>query len=191
MILFKEDGLKLLEIQNFLDISQKFIETKMEFEKMVGVFLSIESGYTKDIDNIHGWAEAIIDIADKPSLWIIELYDSETLEDVLAVLMTAINKDSSSFENVSIDWIEIYLGFLYLRFKKGEFDVLSLLLKCGEKTDSSNYKIDCSYFYSLLNKLTKKNLSQNKKKSILQEIDSVLQPMAKISINTLPQNFGV
>lgn len=161
----------------------------MKFENILGTVLSIETGYIKDIQIIFQWAEIIISELDKPPQWIMDVYDSKTLREVLIVLRTTVNKMSSLTKFSGLDWVEVYLGFLYLRFKDNELSILDLLLMCGEKTDLSNYKIDCSYFFALANKIKEEHLSQEEKQSILSEVDLILQPMAAFAISTLPKEI--
>jgi hypothetical protein len=159
----------------------------MESEQLLTVIISIQSGLIKNIELIHEWAESIIAILDKPPLWTMELYDSQTLEEAVGILRMAAGRMAV---NKNIDWVATHLGFLYLRFKKGELNFEQLLSMCGEETDLSNYEIDCSYFYSRLNRMASNNLSEQDKQFIYREIDFLLQPMAKIAIKNSPIFLG-
>jgi hypothetical protein len=113
----------------------------MKPEYIIGLSLAIESGYIQNLEKIKKWAEIDIVDMDKPPLLILNIYDSKDLSEVLVVLAIEWKKIPKKVLD-TIDYTAIYLGFSYLRFMRGEIDLLQLLLNCGKKTDSSNYKLE-------------------------------------------------
>jgi hypothetical protein len=163
-------------------------DTTITDENLIGLLMSIESAYFKDMQIFKKWAEIVISSVDLPPAWILEIYDAEDLSAIFVLLAHQCNKISQTTSQ-TLDHTAIFLGFTYLTFKRGDINFINLLLTCGRKTDLSNYIVDCSYFFGLARKMEEINLSNNKEVEIYQEIKLILQPMAIMAINTLPKQF--
>jgi hypothetical protein len=84
--------------------------------------------------------------------WLLSLYDADSTSDALAAVWHAIHEREVDVRPVSTE--SLILGFLYLRFLRGDLTLRELLLQTGRWTDGTNYgHPQCETLYSLLTDL--------------------------------------
>lgn len=102
------------------------------------------------------WADAQILSTDAPPEWLLDLSLATTAEQVQAAIMRAWREQPSRLSSErrrALDRVSLHLGLLYLRFLRGDLEVAALLQRAGDRADRTNYRIDCSAFYLLLNEI--------------------------------------
>jgi hypothetical protein len=123
------------------------------------------------------WADDRILALDSPPLWLLEISVVNTVKKASTLLW----KHSSQIRQETgnrIEYTELYLGLLYLRFERGELKLEELLMLAGKFANRINYKIDCSAFFSLLNEIDSGDL----KNAILKErVRELFKPMVKLA----------
>jgi hypothetical protein len=138
--------------------------------------VALESGYVRSSVWVD-WADEHILALDSPPLWLLEISVVNTVKKASTLLW----KHSSQIRQETwnrIQYTELYLGLLYLRFERGELKIEELLMLAGKFADRINYKIDCSAFFSLLNEIDSGDL----KISILEErVRELFKPMVKLA----------
>ena len=157
-------------------------------ENLIGLSRSIESGYIQELKPISKWAEMIIINMEHPPSWILDIYDSKVSSEIFIILCDQLNRLPANVW-CKIDDTAICLGFSYLIFKRGDINLLDLLMECGRKADSSNYIFDCSHFYHFANQVENINLSEHEQQKNYREIETILRPMAEMAIDTLPRQL--
>jgi hypothetical protein len=123
------------------------------------------------------WADKQIIQLDSLPLWLLEMSLVDTVEKASILLW----KHSRQIDQATwnrIECIELYLGFLYLRFERGDLKLPELLMLAGKFADRINYKIDCSVFFLLLSEIDSDNLTNN----VLEErVEELFKPMVKLA----------
>jgi len=111
--------------------------------------LAIEAGCLTFREYIP-WADDIIARLDHPPAWICELSTTKYRPHALRVVRDFVH--SEPFEEIK-DATEDYLGFLWIRYERGEVSWATFLDEAGQYSDAANGAIECEYFYSMLNEL--------------------------------------
>jgi hypothetical protein len=111
--------------------------------------LAIDAGCLTYRDYIP-WADAVIARLDRPPVWICNLSTIKYRPDALRVVRDFVF--SEPFEPASAA-PEDYLGFLWIRYERGEISWATFLSEAGRYSDASSVAIECEYFYSILNEL--------------------------------------
>src|SRR6267142_3079817 len=117
--------------------------------------LAVDAGCLTYRDYIP-WADSLIARFDRPPVWVCELSTIKYRPDALRVIRNF--AASEPFEKFDTS-IEEYLGFLWIRYERGELSWATYLKEAGEYADRSNTDIDCEYFYSMLNELEEAEFS--------------------------------
>ena len=138
--------------------------------------IALESGYVHSSIWVD-WADKQIIELDAPPLWLLEISLVTTVEKA-SILLWKYSRQINQVTWNRIECTELYLGFLYLRFKRGDLDLEELLMLAGQFADRINYKIDCSVFFSLLNEIDSIDLTI----TILKErVEKIFEPMVKLA----------
>jgi hypothetical protein len=138
--------------------------------------VALESGYIRSSIWID-WADNQIIELDSPPFWLLEISLIDTIEKATLLLWKQSRQIHQATWN-QIECAELYLGFLYLRFERGDLMLEDLLMQAGKFADRINYKIDCSVFFSLFHEID----SGNYKVTILKaRVGKLFEPMVKLT----------
>jgi hypothetical protein len=100
------------------------------------------------------WADGEILAVDVPDVWLIELSLARTVDDLRRVVMMR-----ADFEERLPDYVRpddnAILGYLWLRYERGDFDLADCLAQAGFAADASSGDVECELFYALLADLKK------------------------------------
>jgi hypothetical protein len=138
--------------------------------------VALESGYIRSSVWVD-WADNKIIELDSPPFWLIEMSVVDTVEKATLLLWKYSRQIQQATWN-RIECDELYLGFLYLRFERGDLMLEDLLMLAGKFADRGNYKIDCSIFFLLFYEVD----SGSSQINILKErIGELFKPMVKLT----------
>ena len=104
------------------------------------------------------WADGVIAWLDQPPLWICDLSTIKYRPDALRVIREFLGTEPFEQFNTST---EEYLGFLWIRYERGELSWATFLKEAGGYSDCGNSGIDCEYFFSMLNDLEEAEFRSN------------------------------
>jgi hypothetical protein len=136
--------------------------------------VALESGYVRSPVWVD-WAEKKIIELDSPPLWLLEMSLIDTAKKA-SILLWKYSRQIHQDTWNCIECRELYLGFLYLQFERGNLKLEELLILAGQFADRINYEIDCSVFFLLFHEIDSGNLTSN----ILEEkVGELFKPMVK------------
>lgn len=146
---------------------------------------AIESGYISNID-WQQWAEQQMLRADSVPSWLIDLYDANTPEEAISALNSYWCRlsESSSYNHQQLEFnlVDLLLGFIYLRFKRGDIDMSRLLSEAGRIADGQNYSNpSCEDFYLLLNEIDRGGPIMPSIIPLIERVEELFSPKAKIA----------
>jgi hypothetical protein len=107
------------------------------------------SGFARP-DSWRSWADAIIRRLTVPTVWLIDLALAKNVDDVYAALSTKRDEEVVA----KGDYISIgnaKLGYLYLRFERGDYALCEFLQVAGGEADGGDGGLECEIVYALLN----------------------------------------
>ena len=116
---------------------------------------ALGGGYVCLADLI-AWADQQVLQLDSPPGWLLDLSLAKTKEEASGTLLMEWNR---YMETTGTEWPEptrhddLYLGFLYMRFERGDLTIAELLKLAGDYSDAHGYSIDCETFYYMLNEI--------------------------------------
>jgi len=116
---------------------------------------AMESGLLS-IADVVAWADGRILQLDRPPAWLLDLCLARTQDAALGVLSLESNR---RVEAGCGPWLDLetrddlVMGFLYLRFERGDLTMGEMLGFAGAYSDAHSYRIDCGTFYYMLNEI--------------------------------------
>jgi hypothetical protein len=146
--------------------------------------VALESGYIRSSVWVD-WADNKIIELDSPPFWLIEMSVVDTVEKATLLLWKYSRQIQQATWN-RIECDELYLGFLYLRFERGDLKLGELLMLAGEFADRINYKIDCSVFFLLFHEIDSGNLTSTILKEQVGELFTPMVELARYFLSQLP-----
>jgi hypothetical protein len=144
-------------------------------ESLLAWTAAIESGFARPAEWV-AWAERQIVRLDEPPVWVLDLSLAHSAKEALEVLWPA----RASVAQViwgRLDWNGMYLGFLFLRFERGDLGMLDLLTQAGQKADCANYRIGCETFYLLANEIDGGGPTRPNNLPLEQRVAGVFRPL--------------
>ena len=144
---------------------------------------AFESGYA-DLGSLIAWADQQIERLSAPPLWIIDVSLARTDQEARAALDAGWNqrhKDASREGPDPPDEVALYLGFLYLRFERGDFSMARLLELAGEYTGARNGRFYCETFYHLWNEIDRGGPTIPNPRPLADRVSEVFAPMATVA----------
>jgi hypothetical protein len=116
---------------------------------------ALNSGYLSLADFV-AWADQQVLQMDTPPDWLLEICLAKTEQEALGAFWT---EWSRYVETVGQEWPDpaihddLYMGFLRLRFERGDITMAELLELAGRYSDAREYRICCETFYYMLNEI--------------------------------------
>ena len=108
----------------------------------------IDSGYFKTPAWV-AWAEKHVVSKEPTRFWLVDLYQTTDPQEAKTYLLNGLNEDPppTAFD----DWTGAELGFLYIRYLRGELGMGEFLKTAGGVADVRNYDYpSCEGIYQLL-----------------------------------------
>lgn len=110
-----------------------------------------ESGFARR-EEWAGWADAWIAHTENQPNWIIDLSLATSLDDLWRILTPQIDQEvQQGFDRIEIS--DAVLGYLWLRFERGDIDLRTCLELAGRHADAYDTSVECEAFFALLNNL--------------------------------------
>jgi hypothetical protein len=116
---------------------------------------ALTSGYLS-LSDLIAWSELRVLRFQSPPRWLLDLCSSKTQNEALGTLLDvcyrckeAVRQDCPAHDTHD----NLHLGFLFLRFERGDLTLAELLKMSGHYADSSGCDIECEVFYVMLNEI--------------------------------------
>lgn len=123
----------------------------MTIEAYASYWLAAAESRFATRDDWDPWAVKMMETMEHPPRWIIDLCLAASVDDLWRVLSPQIDEERKSLAPIKIH--EAVLGYLWLRYKRGDYDLVTCLTKAGRHSDAYDTEVECEAFYSLLNAL--------------------------------------
>ncbi len=120
-------------------------ELNKNFAHKIGLMLESRLIWYKHYDL---WCEEIIDQYNEPPFWIIELATTKYIPDAVRIVNEYAY--SEPFEQFSRN-NDLFVACFFIRYERNEISWATFLENAGKYTDGNDAKVDCSYFFSMLN----------------------------------------
>jgi hypothetical protein len=146
-------------------------------ESLLAWTAAIESGFARPAEWV-AWADRQIVRLDEPPVWLLDLSLADSANDALTALWPARSRVAQVFWD-RLDWTGLYLGFLFLRFERGDLGMLDLLIQAGQKADCANYRIECGTFFLLANEIDGGGPTRPNNRPLTQRVGEVFSPLAE------------
>ena len=145
---------------------------------------ALESGYVCSALWVD-WAYAEILRLASPPFWLLELSSTHTGDEALTVIQQhGCSQLPQDIWN-RINYTGLYLGFLYLRFERGELKMEELLYLSGQTADRARCELDCEAFYLLLNEIDGGGPIVPSDRPLLERVAELYAPMVERVRNCL------
>lgn len=153
---------------------------------------AVSSGYLC-VTDVVAWADQQILQIDSPPGWLLDLCLVKNQDEAVGTLLMEWNR---YMEMVAHEWPEpeihgdLLMGFLYLRFERGDLTMAELLRLAGEYADAPGYRIDCETFYYMLNEIDGGGPTIPSEESLDARVASLFAPMsalARLHLGKLPK----
>ena len=141
---------------------------------------ALESEYIGFSDLV-AWADRKVDRLESPPSWLIDLCLAGTKEDARTLLLVTRDRQLESAGTSRPDderHDDLYLGFLYLRFERGDLSMAELLTLAGRYSDCSRCEIPCEVFYLMLNETDGRSPTIPSDRPLPERVAEVFAPMA-------------
>ena len=116
--------------------SVRLLTQELMVEAIQTLIAGIETGHLTTGQWVT-WAEGALLKARIVDPWLVDLYEAVTPEAALVALYSGLRRSGQSEE--AVDQTSLSLGFLYMRYRSGEFSLAALLRWAGELADRHNY----------------------------------------------------
>jgi hypothetical protein len=123
-------------------------------EEILPVWAALNAGFVP-LTTVKRWADEQIVRLDHPAAWLLDLPLTESADDASALLCRGWSECPVAARGDAA-WraaARLRLGFLYLRFERGDLAMPGLLNLAGRYSDATECGADCSAFYVLLNEI--------------------------------------
>jgi hypothetical protein len=157
-------------------------------EASLGILAAaLESGYI-NLSGLVSWAVRQILRLESPPSWLLDLSLAQTREDAYGLLMAAWHRhlvaEGKAQPNYDIH-DDLQLGFLFLRFQRGELSMAELLNLAGRFSDARECRIPCEEFYLLLNEIDGRGPTRPSDRPLSERVAELFAPMEKMARQNL------
>jgi hypothetical protein len=116
---------------------------------------ALDSGYFI-LSDLVAWADQQVIGLKSPPPWLLDLCLAKAKSDAISLLLVTWDRHMEAAGTTRPGYQshdDLYLGFLYLRFERGDLSMAALLKFAGQYSDSRGCEIPCENFYLLLNEI--------------------------------------
>lgn len=160
----------------------------MNDEALVVLASAVKAGCLSVVD-LTRWADEQILDQDRPPGWLIDLSQASSPETAANLLWAgwqeqfeAAGRRSRLRERSG----ELDLGFLFLRYERGDLEMADLLNMAGQKSDVKECGIDCSAFYLLLNEIDGGGPVVASDRPLADRVRECFAPFAQLARDCIP-----
>lgn len=94
------------------------------------------------------WCDEIIEKEENPPYWIIELATTKYIPTAVSIINSYVYSELKDIFNSTHEY---YIACLILKYERSELSWATFLESSGIYTDGNAAKVDCEYFYYMLN----------------------------------------
>jgi hypothetical protein len=145
-------------------------------EALLTWIAAIESGFARD-GEWAAWADRQITQLDEPPLWVLNVCVAYTPKKALHALWPAWGTIAQEVWT-RLDLTGLRLGFMYLDYERNGISLLAMLLKAGELTDGTNYRVGCEVFYMLANEIRGNGPMLSSPRPLVERVAELFRPFS-------------
>jgi hypothetical protein len=153
-------------------------------EESLWVWAAALSGEYISLSDLVVWADRqVLRLEPSPS-WLLDLCLARTKDDALSLLLVAWDRHMESAGTIrpgSEKHDDLFLGFLYLRFERGDLSMAELLNIAGRYSDGSGCELPCEAFYILLNEIDGGGPTIPSDRPLPDRVVELFAPMAELA----------
>jgi hypothetical protein len=129
---------------------------QVKMEASLGILAAALERDYMSLSGLVSWADRQILGVESPPSWLLDVSLAQTKEDALGLLMTAWHRhvvaegEAQPLREIRDD---LHLGFMFMRFQRGELTMAELLSLAGRLSDCRQCRTPCEEFYLLLNEI--------------------------------------
>jgi len=144
---------------------------------------AVSSGFLR-VSDLVAWADQQVLRLSSPPGWLLDLCLAKTQDEAVGTLNLEWNRH---METGGHGWPapeihdDLFMGFLYLRFERGDLALAELLNLAGQHADAPGYRIDCETFYYMLNELDGGGPTIPSDEPLERRVASLFAPMAALA----------
>jgi hypothetical protein len=134
------------------------------------------------LSDLVAWVDQQVLRLESPPSWLLDVCIAKTQEEALDPMLLAWNRHIESAGHNGPDDVSrhrLYLGFLYLRYERGDLTMTELLRLAGRYSDGSDCGIDCEALYLLLNEIDGSGTTIPSDHPLADRVTELFGPMAE------------
>ena len=144
-------------------------------------------------DRVRAWAERRVQLESEIPDWLVELVLCESRGAALDHLFIARQWQRQELpgdeEIAAFDKVNLFLGFLFVRYQRHELSMLDLLIQAGDYTDGPGTRVGiaCEWFYSSANEIDGKGTVIRSDRPLAARVTELFAPFADAAHASLHQ----
>lgn len=119
------------------------------------------------------WADNLILAMSTPPNWIIDVSLARDATELREALVDRLDTEWNPDRSPTFD--ELFIGFIWLTYKRGQLSLEECLTVAGEQADGGLSSIECEVFYDLLNRLESGERSSSVESDAAARFSSVVE----------------
>ena len=150
-------------------------------DQLWALAVAMDSEYLSLSDFV-AWADREVLRLESPPPWLLDTCIAKTKEEAINPMLLAWERHLGSARHARPDEVSrhrLYLGFLYLRYERGDLPMAELLRTAGRHSDGSDCGIDCEAFYLLLNEIDGGGPTRPDDRPLTDRVTELFAPMAE------------
>jgi hypothetical protein len=150
---------------------------------------ALTSGYLS-LSDLVAWSELRVRRLQSPPRWLLDLCSSKTQNEAIDTLLDVCDRCKVAVDQTWPTHDDLHLGFLFLRFERGDVTLAELLKASGQYADSSGCDIECEVFYLMLNEIDGGGPTISSDKPLEERVASLYRQKADLArhyVGKLPQ----
>jgi hypothetical protein len=142
---------------------------------------AVEAGFVPLPDLVR-WADDQVMGRDTPPRWLLDISLAGTADQAVEALWRGLADHAERFgAPPGPDPARLYLGFLYLRFRRGDLGLAELLSRAGGKADGADCGVGCEAFYLLLNEVDGRGPARPSRRPLAERVGELFAPFAQLA----------
>jgi hypothetical protein len=166
----------------------------MTDDTYVACLSAVGAGYLM-LSDVVRWADQQILNEDRPPGWLLDLSLASSSQTAVNLLWSGWRQQVEAHGcngHLHERSGQLYLGFLFLRYERGDLGTADLLHLAGQKSDVQWCGIDCEAFYVLLNEIDGSGPVLPSDRPLADRVEQEFAPFARLArsyLHLLPQTL--
>jgi hypothetical protein len=136
------------------------------------------------LSDLVAWADQQAIRLNSPPSWLLDLCVAKTKSDAMSLILVAWDRHMEPVGATRPGYEchdDLFLGFLYLRFERGDLSIAGLLKLAGRYSDGRGCEIPCEEFYLLLNEIDGGGPTKPSDRPLPDRVTGLFAPMTAVA----------